>query len=190
MEAAMLITTISLALFAILAVFDGFYLHIFKYRLYQHPDSKTEHLTHTLRAVLFPVICYFLFLAQNSETCFYIGLAAVTADIAVLGWDAFLEKDSRASMGGLPRWEYILHLFVNGFHFATIAAFLSMRLDYSATGIEIVPGFDGLANFTMFQTLVVNLLPGAVLLAGLHIMVALPASARAWDGWRERVRCC
>lgn len=32
-------------------------------------------------------------------------------------------KDSRAFMGGLPRWEYIVHLLGNGFHFAAIAVF-------------------------------------------------------------------
>lgn len=53
---ALLISTILLAAFAVLAIIDGFYLHIFKYQLHNHPKSKFEHLTHTVRAVLFPLI--------------------------------------------------------------------------------------------------------------------------------------
>lgn len=105
-----LISTILLTSFAILAVIDGFYLHIFKYQLFNHPESKFEHLTHTIRAILFPLIVYFLFISQNCQTSFSLGILFVFLDIVVLGIDAYVEKDSRAFMGGLPRWEYILHL--------------------------------------------------------------------------------
>ena len=62
MEIALLTAGVSLTLFAILAFYDGFVLHIFKYRLYRHPESRMEHLTHTIRAVLFPFIAFFLFI--------------------------------------------------------------------------------------------------------------------------------
>lgn len=112
----LLITTTLLVLFAILAIFDGFYLHIFKYQLHNHSESKFEHLTHTLRAILFPLIVYYLFIKQDGSTSFFIGILFVILDLLILAIDAYVEKDSRVFMGGLPRWEYILHLFVNGFH--------------------------------------------------------------------------
>src|SRR6187402_3149877 len=142
-----LISTILVSAFSVLAIIDGFYLHIFKYQLFNHNESKFEHLTHTIRAILFPLIVYFLFLTQNSQTSFYLGISFVLLDIIVLGIDAFVEKDSRAFMGGLPRWEYILHLFVNGFHFASIAVFFAIKLTFTENGITVIQDLSNFKNF-------------------------------------------
>jgi hypothetical protein len=189
MEIALLTAGVSLTLFAILAFYDGFVLHIFKYRLYRHPESRMEHLTHTIRAVLFPFIAFFLFYS-NCRACFWVGMAAVLLDVGVLLWDAYIEKDSRAFMGGLPRWEYMLHLLVNGFHFVSVAAILILKLDMAADGIVLVSNIDGLPGLDLFRALVANLLPGAVLLAVLHVVVLFPKSAAVWEQYRERVVCC
>ena len=153
---ALLISTILLTAFAVLAVIDGFYLHIFKYQLFNYMESKFEHLTHTIRAILFPLIVYFLFITQNCQISFYVGILFVLIDIIVLGIDAFVEKDSRSFMGGLPRWEYILHLFVNGFHFASIAVFLALKLTFTENGIEIVQDLSSFKNFELFKFVAVK----------------------------------
>lgn len=170
---ALLISTILLAAFAVLAIIDGFYLHIVKYQLHKHQESRFEHLMHTVRAVLFPLIVYFLFVVQDSQISFILGISFVALDILVLGLDAFVEKDSRVFMGGLPRWEYILHLFVNGFHFASIAVFLALKLDFVDNGIALIPDLSNLPNFSLFQMLAQNLIPGAVLLALVHIFTSV-----------------
>ncbi len=185
-----LISTILISVFAILAIIDGFYLHIFKYQLFNHKESKFEHLTHTIRAILFPLIVYFLFIIQNSLISFYLGILFVALDIIVLGIDAFVEKDSRSFMGGLPRWEYILHLFVNGFHFASIAVFLSFKLTITESGIEIIQDLSYLKNFELFKFVAVNLIPGAVILAIIHIMTACNATKTYWNNLRMKVTCC
>jgi hypothetical protein len=143
----LLISSILLLAFAALAVIDGFYLHIFKYQLFNHPESKFEHATHTIRAILFPLIVYFLFVKQDSISSFYIGISLIIIDIIVLAIDAFSEKESRAFMGGLPQWEYILHLFVNGFHFASVAVFLAVKLYLTENGINIVHDLSLLPYF-------------------------------------------
>ena len=185
-----LITTILLSAFALLAVIDGFYLHIFKYQLFNHQESKFEHFTHTLRAVLFPLIVYFLFIVQNNNVSFYLGLLFVLIDIVILGIDAFVEKDSRAFMGGLPRWEYILHLFVNGFHFASIAVFLALKLTFEGGEITIVQDLSGFKHFEVFQFLAVNLLPGAIILGIIHIVTNFHVTTQYWNNWRAKVSCC
>ena len=190
MELGFVISSVLLVLFALLALYDGFYLHIFKYQLHNHSESKKEHLSHTLRAVLFPAILYFLFLRQDCTTSFYIGISLVVLDIVILGMDAFMETESRKFMGGLPRWEYILHLFVNGFHFASIAVFLNLKLNLTTIGIEIIPNFYQYENFKSFQFIVVNLLPGAVLMAILHILISIPKSAVIWNNFRAKITCC
>jgi hypothetical protein len=190
MEAGFFISSILLILFASLALYDGLYLHILKYKLYNQLESKNEHLIHTIRAILFPAVLYFLFLKQDCPTSFYIGITLVLADMVVLGIDAFMETDSRKFMGGLPRWEYILHLFVNGFHFASIAVFLALKLNFAKEGLVIVPNFYGYTNFNTFQFIVSNLLPGAILIALIHILVAIPKTAILWDKYRVKITCC
>jgi len=182
-----LISTILLSAFALLAIIDGFYLHIIKYRLYDHKESKFEHLTHTIRAVLFPLIVYFLFIVQNCQTSFYLGILFTVFDIIVLGIDAFVEKDSRIFMGGLPRWEYILHLFVNGFHFAAIAVFLVLKLEFTDNGISVIQDLSNLTNFKLFNFLAKNLLPGAILLAIIHILTSVDSTKIYWTKLRGKM---
>jgi len=190
MEIALLITSLLLIAFGLLAVIDGFYLHIFKYQLHNHAESKTEHLTHTVRAVLFPAMVYFLFLKQNSELSFYIGILLVIIDVIVLAIDAYIEKDSRVFMGGLPPWEYMLHLFANGFHFSSIVVFLAIKLNLSDKGISIVSDLSQFKSFVFFEFVAVNLIPGAVLLALIHIAIAIKPTAVYWNLIRAKIVCC
>lgn len=190
METAIIINTVLIILFSILAVYDGLYLHIFKYRLHNHTESRTEHFTHTLRAIFFPAILYFLFLQQDCQISFIIGIVAVILDLLVLGIDAYIEKDSRKFMGGLPRWEYILHLFVNGFHFASIAVFLSLKLKYGNDGIIIIPSIAEYQNSKLFHTVIGNLLPGATIIAIVHIFLCFSKTRLYWENLRQNIRCC
>lgn len=185
-----LISTILLSAFALLAFIDGFYLHIFKYKLFNYKESKFEHLTHTIRAILFPLIVYFLFITQNCETSFYAAILFIAIDILVLGIDAFVEKDSRIFMGGLPRWEYILHLFVNGFHFASIALFLAIKLEFKGNEISIIQDLSNFKNFEIFRSLALNLLPGAILLSIIHILTSLESTKIYWNKLRDKITCC
>lgn len=185
-----LISTILLSAFVVLAIIDGFYLHIFKYELFNKKESKIEHLTHTVRAVLFPLIVYFLFVLQNCQSCFYWGVLFVVIDTIVLGIDAFLEKDSRTFMGGLPRWEYILHLFANGFHFAYIAVFFSMKLTFAEGSVSVISDLSNFKNFELFKLVAVNLLPGAILLAFIHILTSLEQTKIYWNNLRVKITCC
>ena len=38
------------ALHALVAMIDGAYFHLYKYKLHTRPESLLEHVTHTLRA--------------------------------------------------------------------------------------------------------------------------------------------
>jgi hypothetical protein len=189
MEFAFILAAFLLIGFAILGIYDGFYLHIFKYRLYEHSESKFEHLTHTIRAILFPFIFYFLCL-ENSLTGFYIGIILVIFDIIILGIDAYVEKDSRAFMGGLPRWEYIIHLFANGFHFALISVILVLKVSFTNGQFVFIQHFDGIAAYHVFILLIKNILPGAFILAILHIVVSLKSTAIYWNRLRNKISCC
>lgn len=175
-----IIAGISLFIFALLGVYDGFYLHLVKYRLYGHKESKFEHFIHTARTLLFPLILYFLFLGQN-EVSLYLGILFVVLDIIALGVDAYSEEDSRAFMGGLPRGEYILHLFVNGFHFATIAVFLVLKIRITEQEWYLLNNFENVASYGLFIGLVKNLIPGAILIALLHVLLNFKKPKKSWN---------
>lgn len=189
MEMALLTACVLLLLFAVLAFYDGVYLHLLRYRLHAHPESRTEHVMHTIRALLFPPLLYFLYLSPGSIG-FAVGVGLVLADVLTLGVDAYMEKDSRAFMGGLPRWEYILHLLVNGLHFASIAVWLLLKVRLTAAGLAIVPTLPATDGYQLLVQLAWNLLPGAILLGIAHLLLLVPTVADRWELLQTRLRCC
>jgi len=189
MEIAFITMIVLLTLFALLGMYDGFYLHILKYRLYEHEESRREHLTHTIRGILFPGILYCCYLASG-DVWFFAGLALLTIDVVVTVIDAYMEKDSRTFMGGLPRGEYIIHLLVNGFHFAAIAVFVVIKVRMTNNTFVLHNDFDSVESHPAFIWLVENLIPGAILMAVLHVMVATPKGALYWNHLRNKIACC
>lgn len=188
MELAFILAILLLISFSILGFFDGVYLHLYKYKLHVHSESRFEHYTHTLRSVFFIGILYFLYLGIENNMFFYIGLAFVLLDLVVLFIDAYVEKDSRKFMGGLPRWEYIIHLFVNGFHFAGIAVLLILKIDIDQNGISLNTGLSRAINFNSFKLTALNILPGAILVSILHVVLLFPKPALFFN--KIKFSCC
>lgn len=189
METAAITLITLLTAFALLGMYDGFYLHIFKYKLYNHNESKKEHMAHTIRGVLFPAILYCSYMASG-EIWFIVGLALLGIDIIVTLVDAYMEGDSRKFMGGLPRQEYIIHLLVNGFHFAAIAVLIIARINLNGDGFVLTDDITFAKSYPILMWLVKNLIPGAILIAALHVFVAIPRTAIYWNMLRNKVSCC
>ncbi|GMQ30747.1 hypothetical protein Aconfl_33900 [Algoriphagus confluentis] len=102
----------------------------------------------------------------------------------------YMEKDSRRFMGGLPRWEYILHLFVNGFHFATIAVFLAIKINLTEMGLIVVQNFYEFEYFKLFQRVVINLIPGGILMGILHFLLMCSHPANWLTSLMDKLNCC
>lgn len=181
MEIVYYLSASCLLAFMVLATYDGFYLHIWKYELFSRKESSFEHKTHTARAILFPVILWLLFI-NNDTTSFWFAIAFIAIDFIVLGMDAYAEDDSRKSIGGLPKWEYILHLFANSFHFASI--FLIIATKVSVTDIGII--FNDVSNAGFAQEFVkiisINMIPGAIVLGFIHFILLFPKGIAIWSG--------
>ena len=190
MEILFYLATISLILFMILATYDGFYLHIFKYELFKREESVFEHKTHAIRATLFPLIVWFLFLNETSWVNFVIGILLVILDLVVLGIDAYSEKESRSFMGGLPKWEYIAHLFSNAFHFSVILLVLALKLSITDSSLRFVTNFTASPAYELFISVSFNVIPGAIVLAILHLVLLLKRSQTVWNTYRSRISCC
>ncbi|MCC6410329.1 MAG: hypothetical protein IT270_01645 [Saprospiraceae bacterium] len=187
METLFILASFFLLVFGLLGVYDGFYLHLWKFELHARPESKFEHLTHTLRAVLFPLIIACLFVPHPSEAMFYLGLFFLLADVVVLAFDAWLETDSRKFMGGLPRWEYMLHLFVNGFHFSTVALLLAAKMDFQGAVPKLRTDVQDVWSAKLFFAIAFNLLPGALLIALLHVGLMTRQGKTMWVRLRTRL---
>jgi hypothetical protein len=180
------LTSFTLVMFAVLGSIDGFYLYVWRFKLYLHQASRFEHLTHTLRAVFFPFILYFIFMHNYAGFWLWVGCVFVLLDIIVTTIDAFSEKDSRTFMGGLPRWEYILHLFANGFHFAALALILAAKpLAYWSGAVG--------QTFEYPRYLVAisqNLLPGGLIVALAHLLLLNKRFIRHWQAFQSKLSCC
>ena len=190
MEILFYLATICLIIFMVLATYDGFYLHIFKYELFNRKESIFEHKTHTVRAILFPLIIWFLFINETSFVSFLIGIALVVLDLIVLAIDAYSEKESRSFMGGLPRWEYIVHLFSNAFHFSAIILVLATKVEITASGLFFVNEFALTPAKELFTFVSVNVIPGGMVLAVLHFLLMLERPKTIWNSYRTKVTCC
>ncbi len=190
MDILFYLATASLVLFMVLATYDGFYLHIWKYRLFDRQESLFEHKTHTVRAILFPLIVWLLFVNETSFSLFLTGIALVVLDIIVLGIDAYHENESRSFMGGLPKWEYIVHLFSNAFHFSAIILVLALRFDISDGALLFVDILTTSAAHDLFQWVAINVIPGAIILALLHFVLMLKKPRNLWMNYRTRITCC
>lgn len=187
MEIVYYLCAFCLISFIVLAIYDGIYLHLWKYELHGKDESRFEHLTHTIRAILFPLILIFLFICSNTF-CFFIGIFLFLVDLIVLGIDAYSEKDSRQFMGGLPRCEYIIHLFANSFHFASIVLFISTRLKIEAFQILIVNDYAELWSAHFVYLIALNLIPGAVLLAIIHLILMTKNGAEFWTRLKIQIQ--
>ncbi len=179
-----------LVLFMLLATYDGFYLHIWKYELFNKKESAFEHKTHTIRAILFPLIIWFLFIDTENSLSFYFGLSLVLLDLITLGLDAYSEEDSRKFMNGLPKWEYIIHLFTNSFHFAAIVIIIITRITINDGVLGLTTYLPNNFGRDVLQLIAVNIIPGSILLALIHLILIFPKGKYLWNQNRLKIKCC
>lgn len=180
MEILYYLTATCLTLVVVLGFYDGFYLHLWKYELFNHKDSLYEHKTHTARAILFPIIIWLLFI-NNDTISFWIGVTAAIIDLIILGFDTYSEKDSRKFMGGLPRQEYLIHLIVNGFHFASLFLLLSLKLEITDSNLAIIENINETSGSQLLHFIAVQAIPGSILFAIAHLLLLIPKVKFNWD---------
>lgn len=166
------IAAILLLLFGLIGLSDGFYYHLWKFKLYKHKETRLEHLTHTIRAVLFVGILYFLYLNDYAGNFLLIGLGLISLDILTLLIDLVLEGDSRKELGGLPHREYMVHIIANTLHFVSLAFILAAKpiTAFTMKSTEIIDR----NGYELSVIIAKILIGGAALLALLHIILFIP----------------
>lgn len=96
-------------LHGLVAMVDGAYFHLYKYKLYARPDSVTEHFTHSLRAATMTASAYIFFVVSAAGWLLWIGIGIIAIDLIIETWDVLIERASRADLGGLSSAEYLSH---------------------------------------------------------------------------------
>lgn len=188
MSILLLASVLFLLVFMILALYDGIYLHLWKFELFRREESILEHKIHTIRAILFPIIVYFLFI-NTSKVGFFLGIGFFLLDLIVLAYDAFVEEDSRRFMNGLPRWEYILHLFTNSFHFTAFILLIAAKLVWTNNVIAYSEHYLENEFFGYIHFVAINILPGSIILAIVHMALTTKSGHRLWFNLRSRASC-
>ena len=96
----------------VLGATDIWLFHTRAHHLHAHPPARAELVTHFLRGptyfLLFLLVPNFTFRGEV-----LLGLLALLAfDLCISIADFWIEPRSRAALGGLPRGEYLLHVFM------------------------------------------------------------------------------
>jgi hypothetical protein len=162
----MLLACVLLYLFLAVASADGFYFHLWKYRLHARPESAREHLLHTINSCLFVPQVFLLFCARAQGAWLVVAVASVVATLAVELLDVFEERPSRRALGGLTSTEYASHFLMSGLRMGAVCALLGSRSmdDLSApAALAGVPWWVAVVGWS-------TLIPG-VLVALLHVVL-------------------
>jgi hypothetical protein len=72
-----------LIIFSILSIIDGVYLHLIIYKLPEKNESKFEHITHTIRALLFIPTALAIFYWNISGKLLWMAGAFIALDLIV-----------------------------------------------------------------------------------------------------------
>lgn len=173
-----LAAAIVLQAFVVLSTIDGLYIHLWRLRLHQRPESYREHVWHTARALLFAPVVAILFAMPSAGTLLWLGVVLAVADQVAGVYDAMSERDSRRTLGGLGRGEYVLHVILVAVHAIALTLVLAAR-PAAAWSLSAPPLLEDWPAVTM---LVAGPIVGGIAVAALHVALA----------WRHRpdVGCC
>ena len=170
------LSAVLLAAFAGLSAVDGLYIHLWSYRLHARADSRTEHLLHTGRAVLFPAILWLLYRGDPAGWILWTGVSLALLDTILELADVGSEPASRADLGGLGAVEAVLHAALITLRSASVVLILAARPS-SAWDLSAVGTGTLVAPLAQFVTRL--LMPGAIGVAVLHAWLALPRTEDA-----------
>lgn len=152
---------------------DVVYYHLYKFRLYEREESVGEEVTHLVRQGAYVAIVALLAGGIRDAATDAAMLFLLAIDFTSSLVDVSLEHRSRASLGGLPRGEYVLH-FLGTFGAAVAAA--TYVFERRSLPIAAPPGWQ-----------VASLLGGGVVLLAIEIALFVRARlARVRLGFR----CC
>lgn len=172
MEHRVVAAALLMDLSASVAIVDGVWFHLYKYRLFARPESRTEHWTHTLRAILFVPMVWLLFARDVAGAALWAAAALVLVDFVVESWDVLIERDSRKTLGGLTPAESWIHVGSLTTHVAAVTLLLAAK-PAGAWGLSAAAGAAAAWPWLARATALL-LGAGGVGMAALHLWLLQP----------------
>lgn len=160
----LLVSVVPLCAAFLVGAVDGLYFHLRELRLFAFPESRREHLIHTVRACLVLPPLALLYLADAEGLCLWTAATAIAIDQLMLAFDLREETTSRRRFGGLAPTEYQIHVAANGLHGIALALALASRPTTAWTSSACSLGASGLP-------LAIQALVGIIWLASLVAVV-------------------
>ncbi|HZH03721.1 MAG TPA: hypothetical protein VEY30_08060 [Myxococcaceae bacterium] len=108
------------------AAVDALYYHLWKYRLFERPETRREHWLHTAMSAAFVGVVWGLWCARSLGAWWWVLAIWQGATLAISLWDVALEPQTRARFGGLSGREYFLHMLMNALHGMAWAVWLAV----------------------------------------------------------------
>lgn len=164
----MLIAAILLGLFGLVALTDGVVFHMWKYRLHERPESRTEHLLHTANGALFPLQIYLMFCVRPEGGWLWLLTATIALSFLLEVVDVFAERASRLELGGLSSLEYAMHFGMSGLRAAAVAVFYST---YEASAFAAPAALLPVPDF--FRAFGALMLLPSIAIAALHLFLCV-----------------
>lgn len=106
------IATYLLLTIGVLGAADIMLFHTVANGIRSHAESRWELYVHSLRGPTYGSLFLLVPNVQMHGAWFWVLMALLAADAGISLWDFALEKQSRATFGGLPTGEYVLHIVI------------------------------------------------------------------------------
>lgn len=94
---------------SMIGALDVLYFHLYKLKLYAHPASVWEEVTHLSRHAIFLAIVATILTVEPAQAAPIVA-ALFALDLLNTAVDVWLERASRQALGGLSSAEYLLHV--------------------------------------------------------------------------------
>jgi len=156
-----------------IGAFDSLYYHLWRFRLYARAESRTETVTHVVRALVIGVGA--LILANGRPSAAWFGVLSAVLSLSFVNdiADVLLEPASRRALGGLPPIEYLVHILGATLSGAVATAFILRGLQMHGGG-EVA----GLPPWLVASGTAIAL--GAFALAVFEGALLCNSTAKAW----------
>jgi hypothetical protein len=131
-----------LLLAAPLGAFDVIWFHLYKFRLFERPESVREEITHLVRGLVFPLALAWLLSGTPSGLFFWLFCALFFVDSVNSLLDVLSEPASRAPRG-VPLGELAVHFVGGGMSIAAFTLFVAENWAHRSAATALVPHVEG-----------------------------------------------
>jgi hypothetical protein len=79
---------------------------------------------------------------------------------------------------------------VNGFHFASIAVFVIIKVRLLPQGVILVHDLHHLSQYKLLTEIAIQLIPGGVVMGLIHFALLFPKPVTYWQAIGAKLKCC